>query len=212
MATDPVLCMAIDHIHGYKTYSNAAHRPPLTIADRIIEVIMQTHIAIALALGAVTISGCAKKTPPANVSQMQPPVDGTEVALDTEAEALARLQADLAASAGADRVLFELDSSTLTPVARQILAGQISWLRRHPEVSFTIEGHCDERGTREYNFALGNRRAAAVAAFLTAEGISPSRLRTVSFGKERPEAPDSDELAYAKNRRAVSIVVNSAGR
>ncbi len=173
---------------------------------------MRTHIAIALALGAVTISGCAKKTPPANVSQMQPPADGTEVAPDTEAEALARLQADLAASAGADRVLFELDSSTLTPVARQILGGQIAWLRRHPEVSFTIEGHCDERGTREYNFALGNRRAAAVAAFLTAEGIAPDRLRTVSFGKERPEAPDSDEASYAKNRRAVSIVVNSSGR
>ncbi len=101
-------------------------------------------------------------------------------------------QQDLAATAG-DRVFFDYDHSDISGEAQQILQRQATWLKRYPNVSVTIEGHTDERGTREYNLALGERRAQAVKNVLTALGIPGSRLSTISYGKERPEIPHSDE-------------------
>ncbi len=172
---------------------------------------MKREVLICFASGALALSGCAKKTAP-ETSGMLPPSDGVYDASssDPTADDTARLQADLVASAGSDRVLFELDSSTLNAEARQTLTRQVAWLRQHPSVSFTIEGHCDERGTRDHNLALGDRRATSVANFLGLQGISPNRLRTISYGKERPEALGSDESSYAQNRRAVSIVLNAS--
>lgn len=169
---------------------------------------MRKRTAVGLITLSLALTACASKTPKAE--QLPPAMADEAPYSDPRGADTARLQADLAASAGSDRVLFELDSAVLTPVARQILTAQFAWLQRHPEVSFTIEGHCDERGTREYNLALGDRRARAAAAFLTALGLSPSRLRTISYGKERPEALSADEAAYAQNRRAVSIVINGS--
>ena len=108
-----------------------------------------------------------------------------------------------------DRVLFEVDQSTLTPAAQSVIAQQAAWLMQNPEYSAVIEGHADEQGTREYNLALGARRASAVQAYLIDQGVSPARLKTVSYGKERPLAICSDEACYSQNRRAVTVL--SAG-
>jgi peptidoglycan-associated lipoprotein len=114
-------------------------------------------------------------------------------------------QEDLAQNVG-DRVLFEFDSSVLSASARQTLEGQATWLKTYPNVRLVVEGHCDERGTREYNLALGERRAAAAKNYLIALGVEEARLSTISYGKERPYALGHDEDAWSQNRRAVSIV------
>src|SRR5215831_5533531 len=114
-------------------------------------------------------------------------------------------QQDLEANAG-DRIFFAFDRSDITPEAQEILARQADWLRRYPNVTVTIEGHCDERGTREYNLALGERRAQAAKNVLVANGITASRISTISYGKERPAVLGSTEEAYAQNRRAVTVV------
>jgi peptidoglycan-associated lipoprotein len=114
-------------------------------------------------------------------------------------------QQDLAATAG-DRVFFAFDRSDISSEAQQILARQAEWLKRYPSVSVTIEGHCDERGTREYNLALGERRAQAVKNVLVASGIPASRIGTISYGKERPIVVGSNEEAWAQNRVAITTV------
>jgi peptidoglycan-associated lipoprotein len=114
-------------------------------------------------------------------------------------------QQDLEASAG-DRIFFAFDRSDISPEARETLSRQADWLRRYPNVNVTIEGHCDERGTREYNLALGERRAQAAKNVLVASGIPASRISTISYGKERPAVVGSAEEAYAQNRRAVTVV------
>jgi peptidoglycan-associated lipoprotein len=114
-------------------------------------------------------------------------------------------QQDLAATAG-DRVFFAFDSAEISSEGQQILQRQAEWLRRYPNVAVTIEGHCDERGTREYNLALGERRAAAAKNVLVAAGIPAGRVSTISYGKERPIVPGSTEDAYAQNRVAVTTV------
>jgi peptidoglycan-associated lipoprotein len=160
---------------------------------------------IAIVAGAVVLAGCSKKTLPPSAGALAPGVDAS---MPNDSS---RLQADLAAAAGSDRVLFDLDSHLLTATARSILTGQAEWLRRHPGVTFTIEGHCDERGTRDYNLALGQRRANSAADYLIGLAIAPERIRTISYGKERPEALGSDADSYVRNRRAVSIVIDGRG-
>jgi peptidoglycan-associated lipoprotein len=114
-------------------------------------------------------------------------------------------QQDLASTAG-DRVFFAYDRSDISSEAQQILQRQSQWLKRYPNVSVTIEGHTDERGTREYNLALGERRAQAVKNVLVALGVPAARVSTISYGKERPEIPHSDDQSYAQNRRGVTAV------
>ncbi len=108
-----------------------------------------------------------------------------------------------------DRVLFAVDQSNLSPEAIAILDGQARWLMQNSGFNIVIEGHADEQGTREYNLALGARRANAVREYLVSQGVAASRLDTVSYGKERPLEICSEEACYAKNRRAVTVV--SAG-
>ncbi|SPH24611.1 Outer membrane lipoprotein Omp16 [Defluviimonas aquaemixtae] len=110
-----------------------------------------------------------------------------------------------------DRVLFAVDQSTLTAEAQSILAQQAVWLNQHPTNTAIIEGHADEQGTREYNLALGARRASAVQQYLISQGVLASRLQTVSYGKERPLAVCSDEACYSQNRRAVTVIGAGAG-
>ncbi|MBM85524.1 MAG: peptidoglycan-associated lipoprotein [Rhodospirillaceae bacterium] len=105
-----------------------------------------------------------------------------------------------------DRVFFGVDQSDLNPDAQSTLDRQAAWLKKYPSVRVAVEGHCDERGTREYNLALGERRASAVRDYLVARGIDPSRLSTISYGKERPVAFPSNEEAWAQNRRSVTSV------
>lgn len=110
-----------------------------------------------------------------------------------------------------DRVLFAVDQSTLSPEGRMVLQGQAQWLNSNPSYAIIIEGHADEQGTREYNLALGARRASAVQDFLISQGVAPNRMRTVSYGKERPIEVCSDEACYSKNRRAVTVLSMGAG-
>jgi peptidoglycan-associated lipoprotein len=114
-------------------------------------------------------------------------------------------QQDFVVNVG-DRVFFETDSSELTPTAQATLDKQAGWLQRYARYSFTIEGHADERGTREYNFALGSQRAEAAKNYLVARGIAPSRIRTISYGKERPVAVCDDISCWSQNRRAVTVL------
>jgi peptidoglycan-associated lipoprotein len=105
-----------------------------------------------------------------------------------------------------DRVFFESDSTELTPQSRATLDKQAQWLQLYNRYSFTIEGHADERGTREYNIALGARRAQTVRDYLTSRGIEGSRMRTISYGKERPVAVCNDISCWSQNRRAVTVL------
>jgi peptidoglycan-associated lipoprotein len=114
-------------------------------------------------------------------------------------------QEDLEVSVG-DRVFFAYDSAVLSPVATQTLDRQGAWLKQYPDILLTIEGHTDERGTTDYNLALGDRRANAVKNYLVALDISPNRILTISYGEERPAEPGDNESAWANNRRAVSLV------
>ncbi|MGF1659923.1 MAG: peptidoglycan-associated lipoprotein Pal [Rubrimonas sp.] len=108
-----------------------------------------------------------------------------------------------------DRVFFAFDSAALDPMALDTLTRQAAWLTENPGVTVTIEGHADERGTRDYNLALGARRAQAARDFLLGQGVPATRMRTVSYGKERPVALGSDEGSWAQNRRAVTVVAGA---
>ncbi|MDQ0348515.1 peptidoglycan-associated lipoprotein Pal [Ancylobacter vacuolatus] len=109
-----------------------------------------------------------------------------------------------------DRVFFESDQTSLTPQAQATLDKQAQWLNQYARYSFTIEGHADERGTREYNIALGARRAQSVRDYLVQRGVPASRMRTISYGKERPVAVCNDISCWSQNRRAVTVL-NGAG-
>jgi peptidoglycan-associated lipoprotein len=118
-------------------------------------------------------------------------------------------QQDFVVNVG-DRVFFENDSSELTPQSIATLEKQAQWLQVYNQYTFTIEGHADERGTREYNIALGARRAQTVRDYLTSRGVSPQRMRTISYGKERPVAVCNDISCWSQNRRAVTVLNTSS--
>ncbi len=119
-------------------------------------------------------------------------------------------QQDFVVNVG-DRVFFDSDSSELNPTAVTTLDKQAQWLTRYGQYAFTVEGHADERGTREYNFALGARRADAVKNYLSAKGVSASRIRTISYGKERPVAICDNISCWSQNRRAVTVLGGGQG-
>lgn len=119
-------------------------------------------------------------------------------------------QEDLVVNVG-DRIFFDFDKSDLRPDAIDTLNRQSDWLKQYPSVTVTLEGHCDERGTREYNLALGERRASSAKQYLESMGIGGSRLDTISYGKERPAVLGSNEAAWAQNRRTVMVVKSGPG-
>ena len=116
-------------------------------------------------------------------------------------------QEDFIASVSSDRIFFDTDKYDVDAQDQATLQSQAAWLQQNPTVRVTIEGHADERGTRDYNIALGERRANSAKNYLASIGIDPSRITTVSYGKERPAALGSDEAAWAQNRRAVTVTV-----
>ena len=154
----------------------------------------------------LVLAGCAKKAP----EELPPPPAGTTEPAppaSTGPGYAPGSQGDFVANTMSDRILFELDSYTVDSQDQAILQSQAQWLAQYPNARVTIEGHADERGTREYNLALGERRANAAKNYLASLGVSPDRMTTVSYGKERPEALGSNEAAWAQNRRSVSVVV-----
>ncbi|HEV2335491.1 MAG TPA: peptidoglycan-associated lipoprotein Pal [Stellaceae bacterium] len=156
---------------------------------------------IAVAGAFLMLAACSSAPPPPAEGPGGPPGPGGV----SSSQFGPGSQQDLAATAG-DRVFFAYNRSDITADAQQILQRQAEWLRRYGNVTVTIEGHCDERGTREYNLALGERRANAAKNVLVAAGIPASRISTISYGKERPIVPGSTEEAYAKNRVAITTV------
>ncbi len=163
----------------------------------------------AAAIGAL-VSGCATKPKPAPAPAPPPVAEAaptTELPPGAPETPAARTVQELLAAEAGDRVYFALDSDALDPEARDILQRQAEWLRARPGVNARIEGNADERGTREYNLALGARRAAAARQALVAGGVAASRVTTISFGKERPLDTASNEDAWARNRNAHTVVI-----
>ena len=143
---------------------------------------------------ALVVAGCANK-----------PNDGAQAG----SSATPGSQQDFVVNVG-DRVFFEADSSELTPQSLQTLEKQAQWLQAYSQYAFTIEGHADERGTREYNIALGARRAQTVREYLTSRGVQAHRMRTISYGKERPIAVCNDISCWSQNRRGVTVLNTSS--
>ena len=180
-------------------------------------VARHTVLKLALALGlAASAAACAHKPPPppADTGMGGPPppplppsnygppgpVNGAPIPGSVR---------DFVVSAG-DRVYFELNADQVSGEGRGVLDNQAQWLQRYPNVMVRIEGNCDERGTREYNLALGARRAQSVKSYLVSRGISPARIATISYGKERPTDTGTGEDAYAHNRNAHTAITGGA--
>jgi len=171
---------------------------------------MNKTVLIGMSALALTIGACAKRTPPPAATTEPPAAVTNPNSTDPnslEVVELPALQADLVAKAGSDTVYFGTDEYSLDQATQVTLAAQARWLLANPNVRASIEGHCDERGTREYNQALGERRANAVRDFMVAQGVPTSRLVVTSWGKERPVATGSNEEAWAQNRRAVTVII-----
>ncbi|MGU3576863.1 peptidoglycan-associated lipoprotein Pal [Brucellaceae bacterium C25G] len=161
---------------------------------RRFQSIARSPLIIALFM-TLAVAGCAsKKNLPNNAGD-----------LGLGGSATPGSQQDFTVNVG-DRIFFDLDSSVVRADAQQTLAKQAQWLARYPQYSITVEGHSDERGTREYNLALGQRRAAAARDYLASRGVPTNRMRTISYGKERPVAACDDISCWSQNRRAVTVL------
>ena len=169
-----------------------------------------TPVKLALVAALLATGACSKKRPeqlpppPSETPTNTGPVDGGNTGGTGVTPGSAE---DFRQSVTSDTVNFALDSYDIDPQARTILDTQATWLQRYPNVRVTIEGHCDERGTREYNLALGDRRANAAKNYLASRGVPASRINVISYGKERPLALGSDDDSYSQNRRAVTVVI-----
>jgi peptidoglycan-associated lipoprotein len=171
---------------------------------------MQKKIWLVIALllvipGLLLTVGCQKKT----VTQAKAPAPAPAAAAEPAAKKPAAAPVKAADTSGMimqEDIFYDFDKSTLTPAAQDNLMQKAAWLRDNPDVTVTIEGHCDERGTNEYNLALGDRRADSAKAFLVDLGIASSRLTTISYGEERPLCMQQNEECWAKNRRGHFVI------
>lgn len=166
----------------------------MAVATMLLRALRTTMFVAALGL----LAGCASQA-------------GTETAdlADGKGPVTPGTQRDFSVNVG-DLVYFSSDSTDLTPESQATLQKQSQWLKQYPQFSITIEGHADERGTREYNIALGARRATAVRNYLAQNGVNASRLKTISYGKERPVAVCNDISCWSQNRRAQTVLNNKA--
>lgn len=162
--------------------------------------------AMIAAITMLTVGACSKKAP----ESLPPAPEGTDTGTGTGTDPNAVVpgsQQDFIANVASDRIFFGFDQYNVDAEDMATLQSQAQWLQRNPAVRVTIEGHADERGTRDYNIALGERRANAAKNYLASLGIDPSRMNVISYGKERPAELGSNEEAWAKNRRAVTVVI-----
>jgi peptidoglycan-associated lipoprotein len=173
---------------------------------------MKNSIKMAAILLASTalVAGCGKK----KVEELPPVAEGTEGQTPTDPNAgvgqiVPGSQEDFLQTVGqfGDRIFFDTDKFNVDAEDQSTLQRQAQWLAQFPNTRVTVEGHADERGTREYNLALGERRANSAKNYLASLGVDSSRVQTVSYGKERPQALGSDEQSWAQNRRAVTVTV-----
>jgi len=163
--------------------------------------------SMVLGVALIATAGCTKKRPETVLPPGDGPVSNGGDTGSGDADT-SPLNEQFRREVASDTIHFAFDQYDIDPQSRAILDSQAAWLRAHPNTRVTIEGHCDERGTREYNLALGDRRANATKNYLAAQGVSPARITTISYGKERPVALGSDDQSWAANRRAVTIVIN----
>jgi len=167
----------------------------------------RTGATMLLVAGALAVSAC-KTSAPQELPPEPGPATTTTTAPTQPLGPVAGSQADFVAKMmGADTIYFDTDKYDIDSMDQQALAKQAQWLMQYPNKRATIEGHADERGTREYNLALGERRANAAKNYLVSIGIPANRIRTVSYGKERPVALGSNEAAWAQNRRAATVTI-----
>ena len=171
---------------------------------------MNRRIVITALLAGTAMLGACKKEPPASLPPDPTPTATSSTGMDDGAGAavLGTQQHFVNAVNGQNVIYFDTDQYNVDSADAAALQSQAAYLSQYPQISITVEGHADERGTREYNLALGERRANAAKNYLVSLGVAASRISTVSYGKERPVAMGSNEEAWAQNRRAVSVVVN----
>ncbi len=180
---------------------------------------MRTFSLTLLATATVALAACASNPPPepppvpaaSNTATVTPPVQPPQPPRVTPPPSgpLAGSKADFAVKA-TDRVYFDYDAYNLDTDDQRSLSSQIAWLKQFPSTRVEVQGHADERGTRDYNIALGERRAQSVKSFLVAQGIAESRIQTISFGKDKPLDPGHDEAAWSRNRNAFTNVIVEA--
>jgi peptidoglycan-associated lipoprotein len=165
---------------------------------------MNRSLIIVALVGAIAVTGCASKR-----DRLPPGPMGTGSGPGGPGAGGYALgsQEDFLANIASDRIYFDTDRFNVDAEDAEVLRSQAAWLQRYPNVRIVVEGHCDERGTRDYNLALGERRANAAKNYLASLGINPGRITTISYGKERPIAMGSDPAAWARNRRAVTVTV-----
>ncbi|MDQ4420729.1 peptidoglycan-associated lipoprotein Pal [Sphingobium sp. DEHP117] len=165
--------------------------------------------SLMIASAVIALAACSKKAPeelpPAPVETPRPADTATAPA--SPAGPVKGSQQDFLASVAADKIYFDTDKYDIDTQDQDVLRSQAQWLAANPTVRVTVEGHADERGTRDYNLALGERRANAAKNYLASLGVDSARITTISYGKERPAALGSDEAAWAQNRRAVTVTV-----
>lgn len=170
---------------------------------------LSSHLRVAAIAGALALAACAHKPPPPSAAppaqESPPPAAQNQV----ETTVVPGSVQDFRVNVG-DTVHFAYDKSDIQEQDRDILQRQAAWLQKYPEVRVTVEGHCDPRGTREYNLALGARRANAVKEYLVSLGVPSSRVDTISYGKERPVCSESDETCWAQDRRGVTTITGGA--
>ena len=170
---------------------------------------IRTNAPLTALLLSVALVACSKKPP----KELPPAPEGTgqevtdNAGLDNTGAPVPGSQADFVASVASDTIYFDTDRFNVDSADAATLQSQAQWLARYPAARVTIEGHADERGTRDYNLALGERRANAAKTYLIGLGVGAERITTVSYGKERPVALGSDEASWARNRRAVTVTV-----
>ena len=170
---------------------------------------IRTNAPLTALLLSVALVACSKKPP----KELPPAPEGTgqevtdNTGLDNTGAPVPGSQADFVASVASDTIYFDTDRYNVDSADAATLQSQAQWLVRYPAARVTIEGHADERGTRDYNLALGERRANAAKTYLVGLGVGAERVTTVSYGKERPVALGSDESSWARNRRAVTVTV-----
>ncbi len=173
---------------------------------------MAVRTFILVSVAALALAGCTRKTTTAETLPT-PPSDNAPPSAPSAPSSVSNApvpgsQADFLASVTSDRIYFDTDNSDVDSEDQAVLRSQAQWLARYPGKQVTIEGHCDERGTREYNIALGERRANAAKNYLATLGVDVGRISVISYGKERPVALGSDEAAWAQNRRAVTVTID----
>ena len=173
-----------------------------------IAVLAHSRIALAL-MAALAVAGCAKKNGglPDNASGLGLDANGNSLNGNGSNAAPGTSQ-DFTVNVG-DRIFFDTDSTSIRADAQQTLDRQAQWLGRYPNYAITVEGHADERGTREYNLALGARRAASAKQYLASRGVPANRMKTISYGKEKPVAVCDDISCWSQNRRAVTTLAGA---